>query len=182
MTGATIEHEARSAGVNLLMSKPMFKSSLVSAFSRVLGERRKRRRRINRKFMISQGAGFFWWRTTPLIPRWPRSCWRAGVLPWILRKTGCGPSRMFSKSEAGFLRRDPHGYQDAADGRADGYQNIRHLTNRDAGTVPIIAMTANAFDDDIEKSKVCRDERPPGHLPLSRNGCFQVLYHFILGQ
>ena len=31
--------------------------------------------------------------------------------------------------------------------------NIRHLSNADSGTVPIIAMTANAFDDDIEKSK-----------------------------
>ncbi len=29
---ASIEHEARLAGVNLLMSKPMFKTSLVSAF------------------------------------------------------------------------------------------------------------------------------------------------------
>ena len=34
-----IEHEAKLAGVNLLMSKPMFKSSLVSAFSRALGEK-----------------------------------------------------------------------------------------------------------------------------------------------
>ena len=31
--------------------------------------------------------------------------------------------------------------------------NIRHLSNKDAKFVPIIAMTANAFDDDIEKSK-----------------------------
>ena len=31
--------------------------------------------------------------------------------------------------------------------------NIRHLSNADAKTIPIIAMTANAFDDDIEKSK-----------------------------
>lgn len=31
--------------------------------------------------------------------------------------------------------------------------NIRHLSNTDARTIPIIAMTANAFDDDIEKSK-----------------------------
>ena len=33
----SIEHEAKMAGVNLLMSKPMFKSSLISAFSRALG-------------------------------------------------------------------------------------------------------------------------------------------------
>ena len=34
---SSIEHEAKLAGVNLLMSKPMFKSSLVSAFSRAVG-------------------------------------------------------------------------------------------------------------------------------------------------
>ena len=34
-----IEHEAKLAGVNLLMSKPMFKSSLISAFSKALGEK-----------------------------------------------------------------------------------------------------------------------------------------------
>ena len=38
----SIEHEAKLAGVNLLMSKPMFKSSLVSAFSRALGEKEER--------------------------------------------------------------------------------------------------------------------------------------------
>ena len=31
--------------------------------------------------------------------------------------------------------------------------NIRHLSNADAETIPIVAMTANAFEDDIEKSK-----------------------------
>ena len=40
-----IEHEAKLAGVNLLMSKPMFKSSLVSAFSKALGEKEERSRK-----------------------------------------------------------------------------------------------------------------------------------------
>ena len=38
----------------------------------------------------------------------------------------------------------------------DGYRAtkaIRQLSRQDAGSVIIIAMTANAFDDDIEKSK-----------------------------
>ena len=51
-------------------------------------------------------------------------------------------------------------------------RNIRHLSNPDAETIPIIAMTANAFDDDIEKSKAAGMD---AHLakPLSRNGCFK---------
>ena len=35
----SIEQEAKTAGVNLLMSKPMFKSSLISAFTKVLGQK-----------------------------------------------------------------------------------------------------------------------------------------------
>lgn len=34
---AAIEHDAKLAAVNLLMSKPMFKSSLISAFTKTLG-------------------------------------------------------------------------------------------------------------------------------------------------
>ena len=47
--------------------------------------------------------------------------------------------------------------------------------------VPIIAMTANAFDDDIEKSKAAGMN---AHLakPIEPERLFQVLYHFILGQ
>lgn len=38
---ASIEHEAKLAGVNLLMSKPMFKSSLMSAFEKVFGDKKE---------------------------------------------------------------------------------------------------------------------------------------------
>lgn len=39
--------------------------------------------------------------------------------------------------------------------------NIRHLSNADSGTIPIIAMTANAFDQDSRKSL---DSGMNGHL------------------
>ena len=85
--------------------------------------------------------------------------------------------------------KSPEGYYDAIlmdirmplmDGLTAA-KNIRHLTNRDAGSVPIIAMTANAFDDDIEKSKAAGMN---AHLakPIEPERLFQVLYHFILGQ
>ena len=40
-----IRHGAKLAGVNLLMSKPMFKSSLISAFTRALGEKEEKGQR-----------------------------------------------------------------------------------------------------------------------------------------
>ena len=60
-------------------------------------------------------------------------------------------------------------------------RNIRHLSNPDAETIPIIAMTANAFDDDIEKSKAAGMD---AHLakPIEPERLFQTLYDFIFGK
>ena len=55
----------------------------------------------------------------------------------------------------------------------NGYQY--HLSNADARTIPIIAMTANAFDDDIEKSKAAGMN---AHLAKPAR-LFQTLYVFI---
>ena len=57
--------------------------------------------------------------------------------------------------------------------------NIRHMSNADAKTIPIIAMTANAFDDDIEKSKAAGMN---AHLtkPIEPERLFHVLHNFIM--
>ena len=59
--------------------------------------------------------------------------------------------------------------------------SIRHLSNEDAQTIPIIAMTANAFDDDIEKSKAAGMD---AHLakPIDSERLYQTLHHFIFGK
>ena len=59
--------------------------------------------------------------------------------------------------------------------------NIRHLSNADADSIPIIAMTANAFDDDIEKSKAAGMN---AHLakPIEPGRLYQTLSDFIFGK
>ena len=59
--------------------------------------------------------------------------------------------------------------------------NIRHLSNKDARTIPIIAMTANAFDDDIAKSKAAGMN---AHLakPIEPDRLYQTLFDFIYGK
>ena len=58
---------------------------------------------------------------------------------------------------------------------------IRHMSNSDAKTIPFIAMTANAFDYDMEKSKAAGMN---AHLakPIEPERLYQVLYDFILRQ
>ena len=68
--------------------------------------------------------------------------------------------------------------------KMNGYeaaQAIRRMKREDAGQIPIIAMTANAFDDDIEKSKAAGMN---AHLakPIEPERIYQTLYDFIYGK
>ena len=63
----------------------------------------------------------------------------------------------------------------------DGYEatrRIRALDRPDAKTVPIIAMTADAFADDVRK---CRDAGMNAHIakPVDPAGLYETLTGFI---
>lgn len=63
----------------------------------------------------------------------------------------------------------------------DGYQttrNIRCLPREDALTVPIIAMTANAFAEDVEKA---RDNGMNAHIskPIDVKELYAKMYHYL---
>ena len=63
----------------------------------------------------------------------------------------------------------------------DGLQastNIRNWDKEDAKTIPIIAMTANAFDDDVDKSRACGMD---AHLakPIDPDLLYRVLYRLM---
>ena len=80
----------------------------------------------------------------------------------------------------------PVGYYDAVlmdirmpvmDG-LEAARNIRLFDKSDAQTIPIIAMTANAFDEDVEKSHAAGMN---AHLakPIDPEKLFAVLQEFI---
>ena len=57
-------------------------------------------------------------------------------------------------------------------------EEIRRLTRADARNVPIIAITANAFSDDVEKSKAAGMD---DHVtkPLEPRQLYETLYRHI---
>ena len=66
----------------------------------------------------------------------------------------------------------------------DGYETtkaIRGLSRADAGTVPIVAMTADAFDDDVQK---CFDAGMNGHIakPIEPELMYAALQRLIGGR
>ena len=177
---SSIEHEAKMAGVNLLISKPMFKSSLISAFSRALGKKDEEKEEKKEADMDYDFTG----KRVLLAEDHPLNTEIAVMLlegkgfTVDTAENGLRALELFSKSEKGYYDAI---LMDIRMPLMDGLTtatNIRHLSNTDARTIPIIAMTANAFDDDIEKSKAAGMN---AHLakPIDPARLFQTLYDFI---
>ncbi|WP_276974383.1 response regulator [Dielma fastidiosa] len=176
-----IEHEAKLAGVNLLMSKPMFKSSLISAFSRVLGEKEEKE-----TSSATQDYDF----TGKRVLLVEDNVINTEVAVMLLEdkgfmvetaENGLRAMEKFSKSEAGYYDAILMDIRMPLMDGLSASMNIRHLSNQDASSIPIIAMTANAFDDDIEKSKAAGMN---AHLakPIEPERLYQTLYDFIFGK
>ena len=173
-----IEHEAKLAGVNLLMSKPMFKSSLVSAFSKALGQKEEQAQQQEIIDYDFTGKRVLLAEDNALNTEVAVMLLQSKGFAVDTAETGLRALEMFSKSTPGYYDAI---LMDIRMPQMDGLtaaNNIRHLSNADAGAIPIIAMTANAFDDDIEKSKAAGMN---AHLakPIDPNRLYQTLYDFI---
>lgn len=173
-----IEHEAKLAGVNLLMSKPMFKSSLISAFSKALGEKEERTQPVQEPDYDFTGRRVLLAEDNAINTEVAVLLLESKGFQVDTAENGLRALEMFSKTEQGYYSAI---LMDIRMPLMDGLTaaaNIRHLSNADARTIPIIAMTANAFDDDIEKSRACGMN---AHLakPVDPALLYQTLYDFI---
>ncbi len=173
-----IEHEAKMAGVNLLMSKPMFKSSLVSAFTKALGEKDENEQLSDTIDYDFAGKCVLLVEDNPLNTEVAKMLLESKGVLVETAENGLRALEMFSKSQEGaysaILMDIRMPIMDGLTAAVD----IRHLSNADAKSIPIIAMTANAFDDDIEKSKAAGMN---AHLakPIEPERLYQTLYDFI---
>lgn len=146
-----IETEARAAGANILITKPLLKSNLISAFEKALG---------HDAVQVPEQQEFDFTGKMVLIAEdneinaeIAKSLLENKNFHVEIASNGIKALQMFTQN--------PVGYYDAIlmDVRMpimDGLQatvNIRHWNRKDAKTIPIIAMTANAFDEDRQKSR-----------------------------
>ena len=173
-----IENEAMLAGVNLLMSKPMFKSTLVSAFSKALGEKEEAAQQTAVTDYHFAGKRILLAEDNALNTEVAMMLLENKGFTVETADNGIRALEMFSKSPAGYYSAI---LMDIRMPLMDGLTattSIRHLSNEDALTIPIIAMTANAFDDDIEKSRAAGMD---AHLakPIDPDRMYQTLYDLI---
>ncbi|SHK21320.1 response regulator [Hespellia stercorisuis] len=176
---AAIEHEAKLAGVNMMMSKPMFKSSLISAFEKAFDERHEEAVTEVAEDFNFEGKRVLLVEDHPLNVEVARRLLERKGFMIEHAENGVRAVEMYAKT--------PPGYYDAIlmDIRMpqmDGLQAtnaIRHMGKETAQSIPIIAMTANAFDDDVQKSKTAGMD---AHLakPIEPTQLFQTLYDFII--
>ena len=172
----SIESEARAAGANLLVSKPLLRTTLVSAFEKALGN--EKAAEIKEPEFDFTGRRILVAEDNELNAEIARTLLQSKNFTVESAPNGIRALEMFVQS--------PQGYYDAVlmDVRMpmmDGLQatvNIRHWNRGDAKTIPIVAMTANAFDEDVEKSRAAGMN---AHLskPIDPSLMFSTLYRLI---
>lgn len=146
-----IADEAKAAGVDSFIAKPMFSSSLIDEFKNALNKRNDSSVEVKRKADL-KGRKILLAEDVPV---------NAEIMIMVLKmreieadhaENGRIAVEMFQKS--------PPNYYDAIlmDMRMsemnglEATQAIRALDREDAKTIPIIALTANAFDEDVQRS------------------------------
>jgi len=175
---ANIERTAKNVGVNLLMDKPLFRSSLVSAFSKAFHSKQEGNCPISEEQFNFTGKRLLVVEDHLINAEVAKKLLVSKGFVVDCANNGLKALEIFTTM--------PAGYYDAIlmdirmplmDG-IQATQAIRRLTKADAKAIPIIAMTANAFEEDIENTKRVGMN---AHLakPIEPKLLYQTLYHFI---
>ncbi|MCM1102140.1 MAG: response regulator [Clostridium sp.] len=151
-----VEAEARLAGADGFVSKPLFKSRLVTAFRNILSGKGQE---VQDDSMEILGEKNFPGKRVLLVED---NELNREIATEILKMTGVSVEVAVDGKEAlDKVEQSEFGYydmilMDVQMPVMNGYEAtaaIRALDRQDAGTVPIIAMTANAFAEDIAMAK-----------------------------
>jgi len=172
----SIESEAKAAGANMMISKPLLKSTLISAFQKAQGEENDK---IKQEFNFDfSGKRVIVAEDNQLNAEIAKSLLENKHFTVTVAPNGLKAMELYVSQPA-------HYYDailmDIRMPMMDGLQatsNIRHWNKEDAKTIPIIAMTANAFDEDVEKSKAAGMN---AHLvkPIDTDIMYRTLYRLL---
>ncbi len=173
-----IEEEAREAGVNGFLSKPLFESTLRCGLMHYVGEdgeiAEPEQEEIvdftGRRILLAEDNDINWEVAQNILSGYGFLVDRA--------EDGLECLRIFKESEPGYYDMI---LMDIRMPRMDGCQSaeaIRALSRPDAATTPILAMTADAFNEDIQR---CLHVGMNGHIakPLDFKALMRLIQKTI---
>lgn len=150
---SNIEAKAKAAGVNLLISKPLFKSSICSAFEKIY-DKKEAESTIKAEIKYDfKGKRALLVEDHMLNIEIAKKLLSVKNMEVEVAENGLRAIEMFTTNLDDYY---DVVLMDIRMPIMDGLtatKSIRHLRKKNAKTIPIIAMSANAFDEDIEKSK-----------------------------
>ncbi len=178
---SAIAEEAKTAGVNKFLSKPLFPSTIAEVINDCLGVDKKQAE----KSKAAEIAGIFAGRRILLVEdvEINREIILTLLEPTKLEidyaENGVEAVRMFTEAP----RRYEMIFMDIQMPEMDGYEatrRIRALDIPEAKTIPIVAMTANVFKEDIEK---CLDSGMNSHVgkPVDIDEVLNSLRKYLSG-
>ncbi len=171
------EAEAREAGIDGFIAKPLFKSTLFYGLKKYMGvkededEQAKNMDLYGRHILVAEDNDLNWEILDELLSD-------AGMkLEWAENGKVC--VEKFQSSNPGYYEAI---LMDVRMPIMNGYEatrEIRTLDHPDAQTIPIIAMTADAFSEDIQK---CLDSGMNAHTakPINLDEVLSLLKKYIL--
>ncbi|MEG1593497.1 MAG: response regulator, partial [Oscillibacter sp.] len=150
---AAIEVEAKLAGVNLLISKPLFQSALSSAFEKIYSDKREEAQHTTVQSFDFTGKRVLLVEDHVLNIEVAKRLLSAKHLEVEVAENGLQAIEQFAQKDAGYYDVILMDIRMPVMDGLTAAKAIRQMRKSDAVTIPIIAMTANAFEEDIEKTK-----------------------------
>ena len=173
-----VEDEAKSAGANKFLPKPLFPSVIVDAINESLGVERSTGQEKRTKFSDNySGHSILLAEDVEINREIVLSLLEPVQLNIDCAENGAEAVRLFSESPDKYDMI----FMDVQMPEMDGYEATRQIRALDlprAKSIPIVAMTANVFREDIEK---CMDAGMNGHVgkPIDFDEVLETLHKYL---
>ncbi|MEG0797873.1 MAG: response regulator [Acidaminococcaceae bacterium] len=175
---AAIEVEAKQAGVNMLISKPLFKASLCSTFEKLYTAKQQGLAPMAAKELDFSGKRVLLVEDHLLNIEVAKKLLLKKNLQVEVAENGLQAIENFAQHETGYYDAILMDIRMPVMDGLTAARSIRQLRKADATTIPIIAMTANAFEEDIEQTQAAGMN---AHLakPIEPALLYQTLQRFL---
>ncbi|MEG2021899.1 MAG: response regulator, partial [Oscillospiraceae bacterium] len=175
---APIEAEAKQAGVNMLISKPLFKNSLSSAFEKIYNNKDCGADMISHKEYNFSGKRVLLVEDHLLNIEVAKKLLGVKHLKVEVAENGLQAIETFAQKDDNYFDAILMDIRMPIMDGITAAKSIRQMRKPDAKTIPIIAMTANAFEDDIEKTKAAGMD---AHLakPIEPLVLYETMQYFL---